>query len=59
MELLSVKEVAKNLNVSAYTAAEWIRAGKIKAYKVGRLWRVDQGELQKFVNGGKKGRKSP
>ncbi len=58
MELLSVKDVAKNLNISAYTAAEWIRAGKIKAYKVGRLWRVEQSELQKFVNGDGKERKS-
>ncbi len=49
MEFLSVKDVAKRLNISAYTAAEWIRKGKIRAYKVGRLWRVTPTDLQKFV----------
>ncbi len=58
MELLSVKEVAKTLNISAYTAAEWIRAGKIKASKVGKLWRVEQSELQKFISDGRKEGKS-
>lgn len=47
--LLTTKEVAYRLGVNPRTPAVWIRQGKLKAKKVGRVWRVSEEELQKFL----------
>lgn len=45
------KEVADYLKVSTYTIYEWIKAGKLKAYRIGRGLRVKDADLQAFVEG--------
>lgn len=49
---LSPEEVATELRVSRRTAYNWIRGGKLKAVRVGHLWRVDRLDLQVFVQSG-------
>lgn len=46
MELITVKEASMRLGISRATVANWVRLGKISAYRVGRKFvRVDWTEL--------------
>lgn len=47
--LLSPLEVAEQLGVSDQTVYNWIREKRIAALKMGRLLRIRQGELERFV----------
>lgn len=48
---LTPKEVSSLLQVSVYTVRRWIKDGELPAYKVGRLWRIDKAELDKWLGG--------
>ena len=54
---LTVKEICGILRVKRGTAIRWIRAGKLRAFKVGggRLWRIRERDLREFVKGGPDG----
>ena len=45
-----VEELAKELRVSNMTIYRYIKAKKIKAYKIGREFRIDQQEFNNFLN---------
>lgn len=47
--VLSVEEVAEELNVHYMTAYARIRNGEIPAFKVGRVWRVRRSDLDKYM----------
>ena len=47
--LLSPLEVAQQLGVSDQTVYNWIREKRIGALKMGRLLRIRQSELERFV----------
>ena len=47
---LSVAEVAYYFQLSAFTIYRWIRAGELKAEKVGRSYKVSQSEVNRFVD---------
>lgn len=47
--LLNVKSAAKLLAVSPWTVRAWIRQGKLHPVRIGRLVRLDEEELSKFV----------
>jgi len=56
---MTVNEAADFLGVSSYTVAEYLRAGKLKGYKLGngtgnkdsrRQWRIWKEDLIEFVN---------
>lgn len=49
-QLLTVQEVAKILRLNPLTVYGYIRAGKIRAAKFGRSYRVSQEDLQDFIN---------
>ncbi|SDN14073.1 helix-turn-helix domain-containing protein [Acetanaerobacterium elongatum] len=55
MGLLTVKEVADRLKLTPYTVREWIREGKLKASKVGGVWRIKEDNLSALLeeSGGK------
>jgi len=48
-ELITTKDAAKVLNVSARTVNRMCIAGAIKAVKVGRQWRVNSEALRTFA----------
>ncbi len=47
-KLIAVDEVAEYLRVKVTTVYEWAKEGKIPAAKVGRLWRFDGGEIDRW-----------
>ena len=47
--LLTPKEVAEKLRVSEQTVLRWLRNGKLKGVKVGKLWRVREEDLQELI----------
>lgn len=51
-QLLTPEEAAARLKISRLTFGDWLRSGKIKGVKVGRLWRVRESELEAFLRGG-------
>lgn len=51
--LYTPEEVAKTLGVTAYTVREWIRTGKIEAFKVNRRLKIKESEVKKLSNNGR------
>ena len=47
--MLTVNEIAKNLNVSTRTVRLWIESGKLKAYRFGKDYRIEPNDLKEFV----------
>ena len=47
--LYKVSEVAKMLNVSTAAVRKWIKSGKLKAKRVGKLWMIPESELKHFL----------
>ena len=55
VQLYDVKEAAEKLAISPWTVRAYIRAGKLRPIRVGRLVRLDEPELEKFVAAAKAG----
>lgn len=51
-QLLTPEEAAARLKISRLTFGDWLRSGKIKGVKVGRLWRVRESDLEAFLKEG-------
>jgi excisionase family DNA binding protein len=47
--LLNVKDAANLLAVSPWTIRAYIRKGKLRPVRIGRLVRLDEQELHRFV----------
>lgn len=43
------QEVAKRFKVTYLTVFRWIKSGKLKAFKVGKQYRVKQEDLEAFI----------
>jgi len=59
MKLLTTKQVAEILQVNIEIVYRYIKAGKLKAFKLGRNgnnthrhWRIKGEDLQEFINKG-------
>ena len=48
-KLLTPEDAAKALVVKPETVREWLRTGKLKGVKMGRLWRVRERDLEAFL----------
>lgn len=48
-KLLTPEDAAKALVVKPETLRGWLRTGKLKGVKVGRLWRVRERDLEAFL----------
>jgi len=48
---LTLQEVSALLRVSTQTVRRWIKAGKLPAYKVGRVWRIKDVDLDRWLDG--------
>jgi excisionase family DNA binding protein len=48
--LFSIADVAERLGMSTYTIRDWIAAGRLKATRIGRFWRVKEPDLEAFID---------
>lgn len=48
-KLLTPEQVAEHLVVAERTVYEWLRSGRLRGIKVGRLWRVREKDLEAFL----------
>lgn len=44
------QELADSLRVNVMTIYRYIKAGKLKAYKIGKEFRIDKKEFNRFLN---------
>jgi excisionase family DNA binding protein len=50
----SPEDVAEILGVKDRTVRAWLKSGKLKGKKLGRLWRVKESDLEEFINNAEK-----
>lgn len=48
-DILTVQEVADYLRVSRTSIWRWCQEGRIRAFKLGRTWRIQRSEVQRLV----------
>jgi excisionase family DNA binding protein len=48
-KLYTPEQAAEFLLVNSETVRLWLRTGKLKGLKAGRLWRVRESDLQDFL----------
>lgn len=46
----TAKEVADTLRVNVMTIYRYIKAGRLQAHKIGKDFRIEKAELQRFLN---------
>ena len=49
LKIYTVKEVADLLKVSKMTISRYIQSGKLKSSKLGRMYRLTDDDLRKFL----------
>lgn len=49
-EFYTAKELAELLKVNIMTIYRYINAGKLRAYKIGKEFRIDKEEFNKFLD---------
>ena len=54
IQFYTIEEIADLLKVSYLTVFRWVKADKLAAYKVGKLYRIDVQDLNKFLEKSKK-----
>jgi excisionase family DNA binding protein len=47
--LLNVKEVQERLGISESTLFRLLRAKKLKGFKVGRVWKFEESDIEAFI----------
>lgn len=50
--MLKVEDIAKELKVSQMTIFRALQQGKIKAIKIGNVWRISEEELERIKKEG-------
>lgn len=45
----SIKEAAKRLAVSETTVRKYIKLGKLRAHRIGRVWRISESAVADFL----------
>jgi excisionase family DNA binding protein len=48
-QLMTPKQAAERLIVTEKTVLDWLRAGTLKGYKAGKLWRIKERDLEAFL----------
>ena len=49
-EFYTTQELAEKLRVNIMTIYRYIKAGKLKAYKISKEFRIEQKEFDNFLN---------
>ena len=50
-DLVSMEEAVALLKTSRPTFYRWLRSGKIRGMKIGRQWRIERDEIERFLRG--------
>lgn len=50
IELYSLEELSKKLDIHLVTLQRYCRQGKLKAQKIGKSWQVSGENLKAFIN---------
>jgi excisionase family DNA binding protein len=48
-QFLTPQQVAEILQVTPRAVLDWLRSGYLAGYKLGRLWRVSQGQVNDLI----------
>ncbi len=51
-KLLTPEQAANRLAVSSRSIREWLRTGKLKGVRAGRLWRIRDRDIEQFLEDG-------
>ena len=51
IKVYTVQEVADIMSVTRITVYSWIKAGKLKAKKIGKYYRITEENLRAFIDG--------
>ena len=52
LEVYTLKEIEDLLHVTRRTLYNWIKSGQLKAFRIGKEWRVTREALEKFMETG-------
>ena len=55
-EYYSPQQISDKFNVKTRTVYAWIRQGRLKAIKLGDLWRIPQSALEEFIEASSQGK---
>jgi excisionase family DNA binding protein len=50
---LTIEQVCDRLTIHRNTVEHWLRSGKLKGYRFGKLWRVKETDLEAMAVQGK------
>ena len=50
METLSTKQLSKKLGISDWKAKELMRSKRFPSFRIGKLWKVMEADLEKWVS---------
>jgi len=53
MEFITVDEIAEYLRISRMTVVRMIEKGELPALKIGRQWRIQKEDFEKWIRGKK------
>jgi excisionase family DNA binding protein len=53
--IYTLEEAAEKLKMSVRNVRQWVNDGKIKAFKLGREWRIHEEDLQAVIDNARKG----
>jgi len=54
-KMLTPSEIAEKLNLHPNTVRDYLKAGVLPGVKLGRVWRVEEEDLDKFLKERKRG----
>lgn len=55
-EFYKAEDLAEKLDVNIMTIYRYIKAGRLKAYKIGKEYRIDREEFERFLKSVKTGK---
>jgi len=49
-KVYTVEQAAELLLVAPYTIRKWLREGKLRGVRAGRMWRVRDSDIQEYLD---------